>query len=302
MDELLSNHSSDKVYLLAESMHLKPELNSGDLEAFLSAILAGNGGDSQGYSGRMMLSSFSKGVLREDSSVTRSFFESRLREYFPYINLAIKNTLIYPILYKNIDMVIPRLIGLRENGIMTREIATVLTLGNSKMQEKREMNMLYTTGESGASFNRLSHALIGYPSPTVILIYHTYEVKGEKKSGIFGGYSGVEWEDKLGYSGNADSYIFQLTPQMSFMFSSGGKGGTSYNYLNSRKIQNSAYKSGLGFGGSSYENYRLWIDEDIFVGSYVQPFDSTYKNGSLIDESIQKLNVLPTKSLKIENK
>ena len=291
MDELLSNFTSDKVALLIDALQLGEEIGESDIKKFVEALIKGNGGNPESQFGRGLSNSFSQGVLREDKKVSRHFFESRLRDYFPYINLAVKNTFIYPILYKSVDMVIPKLIGLRENGIMTREITTILTLGNSKMQEKREMNILYTTGESGASFNRLSHSVIGYPSPTVLLIYHTYEVKGERKYGIFGGYTGTEWDDKLGYSGNADSYIFQLIPEMNFMYTSGGKGGTSYNYLNSRKIQNSSYKSGMGFGGEAYDNYRLWIDEDIFTGSYVQPFDSTYKSGSLIDQSIRKLNV-----------
>lgn len=47
-----------------------------------------------------------------------------------------------------------------------------------------------------------------------------------------------------------------------------------------------------GFGGDvKYENFRIWIDDDMETESYTLPEDNTYETGYLVNASIRKLNV-----------
>ncbi len=46
-----------------------------------------------------------------------------------------------------------------------------------------------------------------------------------------------------------------------------------------------------GFGGYSYKDFRLWIDEELETGTYANPDDNTYEKGYLLDPSITKFNV-----------
>lgn len=41
-------------------------------------------------------------------------------------------------------------------------------------------------------------------------------------------------------------------------------GVNRYSYLNTRDINKSEHKRGIGFGGDlAYNNFRLWIDNDV---------------------------------------
>ena len=63
---------------------------------------------------------------------------------------------------------------------------------------------------------------------------------------IFGGYSQRPWEDSLSYCGDHQTYVFSMAPRFKCMYSFRGDGGTNYTYLNTRKIEKSVYKMGLG--------------------------------------------------------
>lgn len=60
------------------------------------------------------------------------------------------------------------------------------------------------------------------------------------------------------------------------MFSSTGN-DNCYAYLNTKNIDRSKYKVGLGFGGNSeHTSFRLWIDDEIENKSKVSSEDDTY--------------------------
>ncbi len=61
--------------------------------------------------------------------------------------------------------------------------------------------------------------------------------------------------------------------------------------MNTKKIQKSKYKVGLGFGGDDYNNYRIWLDDDLEHGSYSSSEDTTYERGYLADPSIREFTV-----------
>ena len=57
-----------------------------------------------------------------------------------------------------------------------------------------------------------------------------------------------------------------------------GDGETNYCYMNTKKIKNSDFKYGLGFGGNNdMKKFRIWIDGyDMFKNSYVNDKDMTF--------------------------
>ena len=69
-----------------------------------------------------------------------------------------------------------------------------------------------------------------------------------------------EWNDSLAYFGNAETFLFSIEPQFKTFYTFNGKGGSNYVYLNTKKINNSVYNVGLGFGGENNEFHRIWID------------------------------------------
>jgi TLD. len=81
----------------------------------------------------------------------------------------------------------------------------------------------------------------------------------QPKECIFGGFAVSEWSDELGYQGESESYVFSLYPKFKAFYTHKGEGGTNYRYLNTKKIQNSKYKVGLGnLGKPKVESYRIW--------------------------------------------
>ena len=70
------------------------------------------------------------------------------------------------------------------------------------------------------------------------------------------------------------------------------KGEQNYCYLNSRNINKSHYKQGIGFGGKNNTNHRIWIDNDVEDKCTVSSENSTYKFGVMTDYHIDKLNIV----------
>lgn len=62
--------------------------------------------------------------------------------------------------------------------------------------------------------------------------------------------------------------------------------------MNSKNINKSQYKQGIGFGGSHYQDYRIWIDNDVEDKCTVSSENGTYKFGCMADYHIERLNVV----------
>lgn len=123
------------------------------------------------------------------------------------------------------------------------------------------------------------------------MIIKHYE-KAENKTYIFGVYNDSEWEDKLGYQGNCYNYLFTISPQTNIFDSNVDSGQQNYSYLNSRDISNSKFKKGIGFGGNDFNQFRLWIDDDIEQFSLCSTEGQTYVQGTLTDYHIKKYFIL----------
>ena len=181
--------------------------------------------------------------------------------------------------------------------ILNEDLLALFCLSNDYFQKAEKLSLLYSMSTHGSSFNRLTYAIKGYEGPTLILIKHVE--KGENQTvgnstpppQIFGGFASAKWEEQLQYHGQSDCFVFSLAPKFKTYAGYQGSGGQSYMYLNSRRIAHSKFKVGLGFGGTKFEGFRVWIDEDMEKGTASFPNDDTYAKGYLVEPFIQKFNV-----------
>eukprot|EP01017_Pseudomicrothorax_dubius_P036310 TRINITY_DN518_c0_g1_i6.p1 TRINITY_DN518_c0_g1~~TRINITY_DN518_c0_g1_i6.p1 ORF type:complete len:440 (-),score=122.63 TRINITY_DN518_c0_g1_i6:164-1483(-) len=177
----------------------------------------------------------------------------------------------------------------RPSHLLNKDFLTLLYLSNATIQKTPKLYLLYSTLSNGAALERVVYALRGYNAPTLILIRHTEKRRnGQQESFIFGGFNKKEWVDNASYSGDADNYIFSLSPVFRNYFTSKGNGENSFAYLNSQRNGN---PKGLGFGGQNFANFRLWIDEDLENRSYTRGQDGTFEEGELIDPAIKQLKI-----------
>lgn len=167
--------------------------------------------------------------------------------------------------------------------LLTTELLQTIRAGLPRIESSAQLDCLYNSIKGGSTFNRLSVAILGYTGPSLILLRHSYRNSQEEiVRGIIGIYSDAAWLDQLGYYGNSSSLcLFSLLPKISFLPAYKGKGSTNLIYLNTRKIPNSKYSVGLGFGGTDFKSFRLWIDQEFSSMSYTSDADQTFPLGSL---------------------
>ena len=167
--------------------------------------------------------------------------------------------------------------------LLTTELLQIIRTGLPRIESTAQLDCLYNSIKGGSTFNRLSVAILGYTGPSLILLRHSYKNAHEEVvRGIIGVYSDATWLDELGYYGNSSSLcLFSLLPKISFLPAYKGKGSPNLIYLNTRKIPNSKYSVGLGFGGTDFKSFRLWIDQEFSSMSYTLDADQTFPLGSL---------------------
>ncbi|CAD8098236.1 unnamed protein product [Paramecium sonneborni] len=170
--------------------------------------------------------------------------------------------------------------------IIDDEIYTILCTQNHFCTE---MTQLYNNQNSGTSFNRLAWNILGYGGPTLILIY--IDKKQCNIPIIFGAYNPNAWTDGLKFQGDSGCYLFSISPSFRIFGTTGN--GQNYAYLNTKNIDRSKYKVGLGFGGNSeHTSFRLWIDDEIENRSKVASEDDTYQPGYIAGEIEGQIGIL----------
>ena len=125
-----------------------------------------------------------------------------------------------------------------------------MMLTNDSFQSLSSMPLLYSPAKAGSSFNRLTYSIMGYEGPTLIILKHVEKNDRENQNKntpyIFGAFSKLPWKEELNYIGDHNSFLFKISPRFHNFFTYKGEGGTNYAYLNTRSIDRSKYKVGLG--------------------------------------------------------
>lgn len=62
--------------------------------------------------------------------------------------------------------------------------------------------------------------------------------------------------------------------------------------MNTKKINNSRFKTGIGFGGDNdYDYFRIWLDKDLLNKSRTFDYGSTFEEGQLTEAADKYLKV-----------
>ena len=151
----------------------------------------------------------------------------------------------------NSDNYIIEIPKLAENSsILNAKILTLMTLTNESFHNLSNMPLLYSPAKQGTSFNRLVYAILGYEGPTLILIKHIEKNDRENQYKdtpyIFGAFSKSPWKEELNYIGDNNCFLFKINPRFHNFFTYKGEGGTNFAYLNTKSIDKSKYKVGMG--------------------------------------------------------
>jgi hypothetical protein len=133
---------------------------------------------------------------------------------------------------------------------------------------------------------------------------------------VFGAYCSVNPKNNFNFFGDENCFMYSLYPNYQILRSKKSH-SKNYVYFQSRKLNFSRLGNsnlmgnsklddlvnnvGLGFGGMTPDNCRLWLDSDLKSGSYVnnQNIDEAYESGNLVlDNTVGKVP-LDIKSIEI---
>ena len=186
--------------------------------------------------------------LEIESSITFSKFISKLKAEFIYLNKFVRLYFSKKLLHTdNYIIELPKLLD--NSSLLTPKNLVLYMLTNDSFHNLSTMPLLYSPSK-GTSFNRLTHSILGYEGPTIILIKHLERNDRENQNKdtpyIFGAYSKLPWKEELNYIGDHNCFLFKLSPRFHNFFSYKGEGGTNFAYLNTKRIEKSKYKVGLG--------------------------------------------------------
>lgn len=218
-------------------------------------------------------------MFEQDKEITGSQFFSTYRDNFEHGRLSLRESFRSLICARECSL---PLYDLSSASIMNQSVLALLRMSCNKIAQVKTLHCLYNSNKSGSSFNRLAFSLNGYCAPTFILIRHIYKTTdGKSHKGLIGAYVASPWKDEIGYWGDNNVFIFSLLPRIRFLYAYKGNGANNFVYLNTKKIQNSKYKAGLGFGGTDFKDFRIWLDDDIQQKSYTNFNDETFPTFNL---------------------
>ena len=141
----------------------------------------------------------------------------------------------------------------------------------------KQWERLYSSDKDGRSFNRLDWSLLGYTGATVTVIKTTQDA-------VIGAYTAVPWKESSHFYGGAESYLFQLEPQLAVYRPQGLEHNFAYLHTSHKSTLmpglDRDLPCGLGFGGT-LDNPRLFIPES-FDHCNAGFLDKTYSPGNLL--------------------
>lgn len=178
----------------------------------------------------------------------RSFIQ-RLKSEFIFLNKFIRLYFCHKFLNENsYKLELPIL--QEESRILNSIHWTFFTFSNDSFHYLNQIPLLYSPKKAGTSFNRLVYSILGYEGPTLIIIKHIEKNDRENNNKdttyIFGAISKSTWREELAYIGDYNNYLMKIFPKFHNFFSYKGAGGKSFAYLNTKQIDRSKYKVGLG--------------------------------------------------------
>jgi TLD len=149
-----------------------------------------------------------------------------------------------------------------------------------------QWHRIYSSFFDGRSFNRLEWSLMGYNGPTLLVVKTTAQH-------VLGALASAQWKQSKAFYGNADCFLFDLTPRLGVYRAAGGEG--NFMYLHSEHEDHgsatcSGLPHGLGLGGS-LDKPRLFIPES-FQRCSAGVLDKTFQSGELLPvKTLEKFEI-----------
>jgi len=162
-----------------------------------------------------------------------------------------------------------------------------------------QWHRLYSSETNGRSFNRLEWSLLGYGGPTMLVVKsndNNNKIQQKKVPAVLGAYIPVPWRQSRDFYGDADFFLFQLSPNVQIFRAVGPQ--RNYMYIHSRHvhgpvnghIEGTSTPHGIGFGGC-YEKPRFFIPES-FEHCSGDFLDRTYESGNLLPaDSLERFEI-----------
>ena len=169
----------------------------------------------------------------------------------------------------------------KNSEIISKDLFMIFPLFCNKLYDSESCFLLYNSSQDGFSFNRLSNCIKYFNSMMIFLI------KTNEEGKIIAVLQDGELFDSAKYnSGTNNNMLIILKPSLKiFKCSSNSSGGNNYAYMNTRKIENSQLKRGIGFGhDGNIGKARIWLDGELPDDCTSSPKDDTYDIGKLLTE------------------
>lgn len=235
-------------------------------------------------------------------------FIKLLRSDFPHLNKLILTYFISKCLTRA-ELEHPEIEG--EPMLLNLDIYMLLYISSPQLQGTKQMRRIYHSSKHVLNYNDLSASLKHYNAPYIVLLKcleksndvaskmslsavtsneYVPRIKDDTDTGVYsviGGYfapNQQKYETTLGKSNTIG--VFSLLPRLRML-----NPKTSSPQVNI--VLDGFGRRGLGLGGTTPDDCRLWIDSDLTQGSYVDGCteDSSYSNGHVLGPNKQKINI-----------
>ena len=195
--------------------------------------------------------------------------------------------------------------GMRETRLLDSDSIFALGLtrlqlqGHGKGPRQRSWSKLFDAATDGFSFENVHRAIIGYSGPTLIIVLTA-------EGSVLGAFTSTEWRDGAAFFGDSDAMLFALKPELRLASAASSTYACrNYMYLNTKFGHEATSPRGIGFGGvlpegavgstakskggggvsggtrDKREGFRLWLDESMPAGCYVQRDGTTFESGEV---------------------
>ena len=133
----------------------------------------------------------------------------------------------------------------------------------------------------------MEYSLLGYTGPTITIVKTT-------TNGVMGAFTTMPWKNKMEFSGDPGSYLFQLLPRLAvYHASENSEENFAFLHTDTKStlmLNVDRVSPGLGFGGS-LDWPRLFIPESM-ENCHARFFDKTYEVGELVPvDELEKFDV-----------
>lgn len=159
-------------------------------------------------------------------------------------------------------------------------------MNNPYLHNTKTFSLIFSNNYQGNDFKYLYNELIQLNLSTLFIINAKSIINNQ--SFIFGAFQNIPWIESNEFQGNENNYIFSIEPK----------------YQNYHSVEKKHYSfltnKGIGFGGNEQKNkFRIWIDSEILLKSYVSNEGEGFQDGFLLDAPFCNQNKIMIQQIEV---